>query len=118
MEHFSAIDQEKLSYYLHSCTHHAVFHSILSDKSEQDSDTTDSHIKQIIDIFKISRCLGSGHSNIWDNTEGCAENYRCSTALYLLSILSQSFNIIIDHGISVPGHKREVVDNLNATYKR
>ena len=30
----------------------------------------------------------------------------------------QSFNIIIDRGISAPGHVREVVDGINSTYKR
>ena len=28
------------------------------------------------------------------------------------------FNITIDLGISAPGHDREVVDGMNATYKR
>ena len=37
--------------------------------------------------------------------------------LILLSILSQPYNIIIDHGISAPGHGREVLDVLNATEK-
>ena len=32
-----------------------------------------------------------------------------------MSILSQSFNIIIERGISAPGHGREVVDGLNDT---
>ena len=30
----------------------------------------------------------------------------------------QAFNIIIDHGISSPGHDRKVLYGLNATYKR
>ena len=30
----------------------------------------------------------------------------------------QAFNIIIDHGISSPGHDRKVVDGLNDTCKR
>ena len=39
--------------------------------------------------------------------------YRRATALYLLSVLSQSFNIIIYHGISAPGNVIYVVDGLN-----
>ena len=54
---------------------------------------------------------------IRDDKFTCADHYRCATALYLLSILSQSFNKIIDRGISVPGHVREVVDDLNDTNK-
>ena len=32
--------------------------------------------------------------------------------------MSQAFNIIIDCKISAPGHVGEVVDDINATYKR
>ena len=52
---------------------------------------------------------------MWENIDGCAEYHRCDTALYLLPILLQSCNIIIDRGISAPEHIREVVDGLNAT---
>ena len=53
-----------------------------------------------------------------ENIDGCADNYICDKALYLLSISSQSNNIIIDRGISKPGHDREVANGLNATDKR
>ena len=53
-------------------------------------------------------------STIWENTDGCAEQYRCATTLYLMSVLSQRHPIIFDWGISAPGHGREVVDGLNA----
>ena len=38
--------------------------------------------------------------------------------LFILSILLQPYNKIIDRGISEPGHGRKVVDGLIATYKR
>ena len=56
-------------------------------------------------------------STIRDNMDGCVEHYRCDTALYLLSILSQAFNIIIYRDTSAPVHDIDVVDGLNATYK-
>ena len=55
---------------------------------------------------------------IWENTDGCAEKYRCATALYLMSVLSQRHLIIIDRGISAPGHGKYMVDGLNVIYKR
>ena len=61
--------------------------------------------------------LGAGHGNIWDDTDGCAQHYICATAINLLLILSQSFNIIINLRISAPGYARDVVDGLNATDK-
>ena len=57
-------------------------------------------------------------STIWENTDGCAEQYICATALYLMSVLSQRHSIIFYRGISAPGHGKEVVDGLNAIDKR
>ena len=42
--------------------------------------------------------------NIWENNNGCADQYRCATALYLLSILAHAYNTIIDRGVGEPGH--------------
>ena len=57
-------------------------------------------------------------STIWENTYGCAEQYRCATALYLMSVLSQRHSIIFDRGISAPVQGKEVVDGLNSIDKR
>ena len=35
-----------------------------------------------------------------------------------MSVLYQCFSVIIDRGISAPGHGKEVVDGLNAIFKR
>ena len=76
-----------------------MIHSFISDNIKQDSATTAEHIKRIAYLLKIRKNIFYGLSNIWENTDGCAENYRCDTALYLLSILSQAFNITIDCGL-------------------
>ena len=57
-------------------------------------------------------------SIIWENTNGCAEHYRYVTELYLISMLSQVFSVIIDRGISAPGHGREVSNGPDTTEKR
>ena len=46
-------------------------------------------------------------------TDGCAKQYRCTSKLYLVSVMSQCYSIIIDWGIGAPGHDREVVDRIN-----
>ena len=46
----------------------------------------------------------SSLSTIWENTDGCAEQYRCAFALYLMSVMSQTYSIIIDRGISESRH--------------
>ena len=55
---------------------------------------------------------------IWENNDGRDKQYRYAYALYLMSVMYQCYSIIIDRGISVPGHGKEVVDGLNAVDKR
>ena len=52
------------------------------------------------------------------NTDGCAEHYIYATALYLISIMSQAFSVIIYRVISSPGHGRKVVYGISAIYKQ
>ena len=56
-------------------------------------------------------------SNILENTDGCAEQYRCVNSLYLLSMLAHTYNIITDYGVGAPVHGREVIDGFNDTEK-
>ena len=60
----------------------------------------------------------SALSTIWENTDGCAEQYICATSLYLMSVLSQLRSIIFDWGISAPGYGKEVADGINALDNR
>ena len=86
----------------------------LSDDSKKYSATTTSHRKHLIELLKEQKLLTSTLSKIWENTDNCADKYRCSSALYLMSVMSQCYSVIIDRGISAPGHGKEVVDGLNA----
>ena len=86
------------------------FDIVLSDDSKHDDATTTSHSKQLISLLKNKKVLTTSFSTIWENTDGCAEQNRCATALYLMSVMSQTYSIIIDRGISAPGHGKEVVD--------
>ena len=52
------------------------------------------------------------------NTDGCAEQYRFAYVLYLMSLMSQTYSIIIYRGISAPGHGKDAVDVLNDVDKR
>ena len=118
LEQFSATYKETYALSPYSRTHNTEFHSFLHDQSKQYSATTAAHRKRIMDMLKRINFMGFGLSTVWDNTYGRADHYRCATSLYLLSILSPSFNIIIYHGISAPGQRREVIYGLNTTYKR
>ena len=52
-----------------------------------------------------------------ENTDGCIKQYICPSALYLMSVMSQCYSVIIEQGISEPGNGKEVVDGLNAVDK-
>ena len=87
----------------------------MSDNRKKDADTTAAHRKRIIDLLKKQKFLGDDVSTLWVNTYSCAVHCRCATALFSLSVLPQYHNIIIDRGISAPGHGSKVVDGMNAT---
>ena len=118
MEHFSALPQTKINSSTKACPCHAVFHYFLLDDSKQDSATTTAHIKILIELLKKQKLMKSTLSTIWENTDGCAEQYICASSIYLMSFLSQSHSIIIDRGISAPGNGKELVDGPNSVDKR
>ena len=89
----------------------------LSDDSKQDASTNTAHNNRFISFPKDKKVLTTSLSTIWGNTDGCAEQYICAYALYLMSIMSQCYSIIIDQGISAPENGKEVVYGLNAVDK-
>ena len=116
----TVVQQNSHRQYQHQNHAHIMlcFTLFLSNDSKQDTATTDSHIKFIIELLKEKNIISAKLITIWGNTYGCAEHYRCDTALFLLSVLPQAFYVIIDCGVSAPGHIIEVVDGLKVTYKR
>jgi hypothetical protein len=95
------------------------FHSHFLDNSKQDAATTHAHMPVLFDLLKrLRRIKGLVRTLLLDNTDGCAKQYRCGTALFLLSLLVVLNNVIIDWAVGAPGHGKDVVDGLNATDKR
>ena len=102
--------------------HHHVnimqcFIIFLSDDRKKDSATTTAHINRLISLLKEKKVLTTSLVTIWGNTDGCVKKYICASALYLMSIMSQRYSVIIDWSISAPGHGKEVVYGLNAVDK-
>ena len=81
-----------------------MFHSFLSDDNKQDAVTTTAHSKLLISLINNKQVLTTSLRTIWENTDDFAEQYRCASALYLMSAMSQTYSIIIYRGISAPGH--------------
>ena len=55
---------------------------------------------------------------MWDQTDGCAKQYRCSIVYYLMSYLSKSYQIVIDKAVDTPGNGKDVVDGINDAHKQ
>ena len=53
-----------------------------------------------------------------DKIDGCAKQYRCSIAYYLMSYLSKSYQIVLDRAVDIPGYGKYVVDGFNAVQER
>ena len=56
-------------------------------------------------------------STVWEEKYGCAKKYRCALDIYLMTVLSYSYGIIMDRAINATGHGSNVVDGLNKTGK-
>ena len=91
LEHFSALPQINLNSTTPSCQCHVVFHYFLSDDSKQNAASTTAHRKKIDFIAQRQKVMTTSLSTIWENTDRCAEQYRCASALYLMSVISQTY---------------------------
>ena len=110
--------QRHISIQLHHHVNVMLCFIFLYDDSKQDDCTTTAHSKRLISLLKDKKILTISLSKIWENTGGCAEQYRCASALYLMSVMYQCCSIIIDWVISAPRHGKEVVDGLSDFDKR
>ena len=67
-------------------------------------------------MFEKKQIIRGG--TMWDQTDGCAKQYRCSIAYYLMSYLSTSYQNFLDRAVDTPGHGKDVADGFNAVQKR
>ena len=93
------------------------FHSHLADKSPQDSTSTYAHMEVLIEDLLKRNVMEGGKSTMWDYTDGCAKQYRCAKALWLMSVQCTRHCIVIDRSVDAPGHGRGIVDGRSAITK-
>ena len=93
------------------------FHSHFSDDSDQNASTTHAHMNILVHHLMHERKSLTPGGLMLDTTDECGKQYRCVTALYLLSVLASKFNIIIDRVVGAPYHGKIKIDGLNAVDK-
>ena len=63
------------------------------------------------DVGGIS--FSNGLKEILDDSDGCMEQYKCATALYMLHKLAKEEDLIYDRGIDAGGHGKKDIDGYN-----
>ena len=81
MEHFSALPQTNINSTVPSHQRHTVFHSFISGNIKQYAATTTTHSKRFYFTTEREKTLITYLSTIWENSDGCAEQYRFDSAL-------------------------------------
>ena len=98
------------------------FYSVLSTEKDQFSRIVYANTKMILKHTRIQ--LGEGAEiegmslskdliEVLDDSNSCAEQYRCATALYMLHKLEDGENIFYDQGIDTEGHGKKDSDGLS-----
>ena len=55
---------------------------------------------------------------MWDQTYGCAKQYRCSISYYMMHFLSKSYQIVLDRDVDTPGDVKYVLNGFNYVHKQ
>lgn len=91
-------------------------HYHLSALSNQDAAVTHEDmfisLTQAIERGELSPC-----GTYWEKTDGCAKQYRCALALYLLSLLASLLRVHIDRQVDVSGHGKDKGNEYGALNK-
>ena len=63
------------------------FHHHSSNKSDQDTRTTATHLHIFICLFSYEGFTTPFLKTTWDHTDGCTKQYHCKNSIYLLYCL-------------------------------
>ena len=76
------------------------FFTFLSDSKVQDSSVVNYNMDKLIHYLKAQGVVMKAGDLFLTNSDGCAAQYRCSTAFFFLSSLAIRHDIQIDRSIS------------------
>ena len=56
-------------------------------------------------------------TTMWDHTDGCTNQYRCASAVYLISCIALEFSVINYKSLGASVHGKDFFDSTNARYR-
>ena len=121
----TSVGMEGITVYLKrqgSTEYEKQFYSILTTEKEQDGRVVYANTKLVLKHIKRELLEGTdvggisisdGLKEILDDSDGCMEQYKCATALYMLHKLAKEEDLIYDRGIDAGGHGKKDIDGYN-----
>ena len=105
-----------------------VYYPVLSTESSQDGRVVYSNTALVLNKVgkEIEKAreggaeIGALYTNIeelLDVTDGCAESYRCGSALFMLWKLAKERNITFDRALDASGHGKKLIDGFGGMLK-
>ena len=100
------------------------FNAILSTEKKQDGRIVHTNIEMVLQHIERDMAKASAQGatvvaidTIIDNSDGCAVQYRCGTALFMLWQFSMERQLVYDKNIDETGHGKSIVDSKNGQNK-
>mmetsp|Transcript_32866 Transcript_32866/g.103310 ORF Transcript_32866/g.103310 Transcript_32866/m.103310 type:complete len:287 (-) Transcript_32866:935-1795(-) len=92
-----------------------------SDYKEQEAKVTTHNMRVMLDELLQANVLLDG-GTVWLKTDGCAKQYKCSKAMYLLCKLvadlrAEGKRVTIDQMLEVTGHGKDEADGHGGVFK-
>ena len=88
------------------------FYFYLYDEIDQYASTTATHLHIILQFLLTKGFIDPILTTMWDHTGGCAHQYLCESAIYLLSCISLEYCIILYRAFGAPEHGKDFVYGL------
>ena len=85
-------------------------HSYISDDNKHYACDSYAHMFHLLKTFLELGIFITGMSTVWEDINVCSKQYMCALAIYLFTVLSSPYSIIMDRANNAPGHGNNVVD--------
>ena len=78
---------------------------------------TTHNMEVMLKELQASGELAKQGGTVWLKTDGCAKQYKCGKAFYLLCKLAAKLNVTIDQMLEVTGHGKDEADGHGGVFK-